>query len=239
MTIARRLILLTLLTGAVTVFAQPIDDAVMQDGDWVSYRDAYRLMIRFEKYGKPKHLIQQHYQVVPKDRNVSLDGVRLTLISSSTQLNLPLDAAGRAVFPFLKAAYDSNARLMLNRKGNQYALQPRVSIAPRADGVYDIADLHAACEQVLDYLRYVGTPAMQGKQCVGVRFSYARSASDPVVRFRAADQSMKQLAVEEGSAFPGTDAPVFKTVTYRFADFPGKGQLVTQGMPGTISALFD
>ena len=28
------------------------------DGDWVSYRDAYRAMVVFEKYGRPKHLIQ-------------------------------------------------------------------------------------------------------------------------------------------------------------------------------------
>jgi hypothetical protein len=212
-------------------------EAALQDGEWVSYRDAYKQMIRFEKYGKPKQLIQSHFQVAPKEKSSSLDGVRLTLAGSSTQLNLPLDAAGRAVFPFLKSAYDDNARLVLNRKPNQYVMRQRVSIVPRADGTYEVADLRAACEQVLDYLRHVGKPSLQEKKCAGVRFSFARQGADPVVRMRGAEHA-QPLAVEEGSAFPDDTGPVFRTVSYRFPDAAEKGQLVTQGTPVAIAAEF-
>ena len=233
MTFKRSFLIATLLLAAAC--ARAADEAALQEGDWVSYRDAYKQMIRFEKYGKPKQLIQSHYQVVPKDRNTSLDGVRLTLAGASSPLNLPLDAAGRAVFPFLKSAYDDNARLVLNRKGNQFVMQQRISIVPRADGSYEIADLRAACEQVLDYLRHIGKPAMQEKQCAGIRFSFARQGPDPVVRLKSAQQP---LAVEEGSAFPDDAGPVFKTVSYRFADAAEKGPLVTQGTPVAIAAEF-
>lgn len=237
MTIKRPVILAAMLLLLGAAGARAADEAALQDGDWVSYRDAYKQMIRFEKYGKPKHLIQSHYQVSPKDRNASLDGVRLTLAGSAMQLNLPLDAAGRAVFPFLKSAYDDNARLVLNRKGNRYVMQSRVSIVPRTDGIYDVAELRAACEQVLDYLRHVGKPSMQEKKCAGVRFSFARQGADPVVRMRGAEHA-PQFMVEEGSAFPDDPGPLFRTVSYRFADAPEKGQLLTQGAPVAIAAEF-
>ncbi|RYF05496.1 MAG: hypothetical protein EOO78_00995 [Oxalobacteraceae bacterium] len=43
---------LPLLLGAGQARAQ------LQDGEWASYRDAYRAMVVFEKYGGPKHLLQ-------------------------------------------------------------------------------------------------------------------------------------------------------------------------------------
>lgn len=237
MTIPRPLLFaMLLLLGTAGVRAA--DEPPVQDREWVSYRDAYRQMIRFEKYGKSKHLIQNHFQVSPKDRNATLEGVRLTLVGPSTQLNLPLDAAGRAVFPFLKSAYDDNARLLLNRKAGQYVLQPCVSIIPRADGSYEVTDLHAACEQALEYLRHVGKPSMQDKQCAGVRFAFAKSAADPVVRLREAGHAAAPLAVEDGSAFGDESGPAFRTVTYRFADGKDKGQLVTQGVPAAIAPVF-
>jgi hypothetical protein len=217
-----------LLTGAAGACADE-----MQDAEWMSYRDAYRQMIRFEKYGKPKHLIQQHLQVSPKDKSVSIEGVRLSLSGPSAQLTLPLDAAGRTVFPFLKSAYDDNARLVLNRKAGQYLMQARVSIVPRTDGSYEPADLRAACEQALDYLRHVGKPAMQEKKCAGVRFSYAKDAN-PVVKLRSAPAP---LHVEEGPAFADDAGPLFKTVTYRFAD-TDKSPLLTQGAPLAIAPEF-
>lgn len=201
----------------------------VQDGEWMSYRDAYRQMIRFEKYGKPKQLIQQHLQVSPKDKGVSLDGVQLTLSGPATQLNLPLDAAGRAVFPFLKSAFDDNARLLLNRKAGGFLLQPRISITPRADGTYDVADLRGACEQALEYLRHAGKP-VQDRKCAGVRFSFARNVAEPVVKLRGASAP---LPVEDGSAFPDETGNTFRTITYRFTEGE-KGTLTTQGTPVAI-----
>src|SRR6218665_2033994 len=110
-----------------------------QEAGWVSYRDAYRSMVLFAKYGKAKGFLQNHYQVTPRDPGASLDGLRLTLSGKTTQLSLPLDATGRTTFPLLKAAYDENAMLVLNRKISQFSFQPRLSIIPRLDGVYEAA----------------------------------------------------------------------------------------------------
>ena len=45
--------------AALLFMARPAMSQV-PDGQWVSYRDAYRAMVIFEKYGKAKHLIQNH-----------------------------------------------------------------------------------------------------------------------------------------------------------------------------------
>jgi hypothetical protein len=129
---------------AALLLAANVAVAEAPDGEWLSYRDAYRAMVVFEKYGGPKHLIQNHFQVMPRAKAVSTDGLRLSLIGKSTQLNLPLDPLGRAVFPLLKAAYDENAALVLNRKPGQFVLRPRVSVLVRPDGVYEAAELRAA-----------------------------------------------------------------------------------------------
>lgn len=207
------------------------------DGEWVSYRDAYRAMVVFEKYGRPKHLIQSHYQVMPREKGGSVEGLRLALVGKSTQLNLPLDATGRAVFPLLKAAYDDNAALVLNRKVSQYVLRPRVSVAVRPDGVYEAAELRAACDQALGFARYADASA-RSLTCAGVRFGFARAGAMPVVRVRSGEAS-SMLPVAEGSIFPDDRDDGFRTVLYRFGDTPARGQVLTQDAPLAIAPVFE
>ncbi len=212
------------------------------EGDWLSYRDAYRAMLWFEKYGKPKNLIQNRLQLIPKDPSGSLDGLRLSLVSQSTQLNLPLDATGRTMLPMLKAAYDENAELRLNRKVSHYRFQSRISIMVRADGVYETADLRAACEQVLAYQRSVES-SFQGKKCVGVRLAYSpknqTSTGEPVVELRNVNGNVSKLPVSEGGAFAGMADEDFQIINMSFSGSPDKSQLITRSMPLAISALFE
>jgi hypothetical protein len=207
------------------------------DGEWVSYRDAYRAMVVFEKYGRPKQLIQNHFQVMPKEKGVSTDGLRLSLNGKSMQLNLPLDATGRTVFPLLKAAYDENAALVLNRKVSQFVLRPRVSVVVRPDGVYEAADLRAACDQALNFARYADASA-RSLSCAGIRFGFARKGSAPVVRVRNGEAAAV-LPVLEGTLFSDDPDDGFRTVLYRFADTPAHGQVVTQEAPLAIAPVFE
>lgn len=207
-------------------------------GGWVSYRDAYRQMVVFEKYGKPKQLLQSTLQVAPRDKAAPLDGLRLTLSGKATQLNLPLDATGRAVFPLLKSAYDENAALVLNQDVAQYVFRPRISIAVRPDGVYEAAELRAACDQALAYQRYIAPASVAGKKCVGVRFAYPKEDANVVVRVRHGAQDTA-LRVESGAAFPGDVVDHFRIARYRFADAPAAGQVSTDHAPVSIAPVFE
>ncbi|PXX47716.1 hypothetical protein [Undibacterium pigrum] len=209
------------------------------DTEWISYRNAYRLMIQFEKYGKPKHLIQNHFQLVSKNGGPLPDNLQLNLVSKSMRLNLPLDAAGRASFPLLKSAYDENAELVLNQTAGQVNFQSRISIIARSDGVYEIADLRLACEQALAYVKSTGDARISARSCVGVRFSYAKNLQQAGIKFRGADMQMHALALQENSAFPDESNKAYKIANLRFADTAEKGQLLAQQAPIAIAPLFE
>jgi hypothetical protein len=206
------------------------------DADWIEYRTAYRQMIWFEKYGKPKQFLQNHFRIRPRDKSVSMDGLRLTLSSKTAHTVLTLDALGRAVFPFSKAAYDDNAELSVNRKAGQLKSGAWVSIVTRPDGVYAVADLRTACEQLLAYLRYSGEA--RDKRCAGVLLSYAREAAVQV-RYQGAGGAATPLQGSEGPAFPGDVAAGFHVFAYRFAAQPEGGQVITSGTPLAIAALLE
>jgi hypothetical protein len=206
-------------------------------GEWVSYRDAYRTMVVFEKYGGPKNLLQNLLEVQPKEHGASLDGVQLVLAGKANQLNLPLDPLGRAVFPLQKAAYDENAALMLNHKGLAFALRPQVTIAPRADGVYDTAELRAACAQALGFARYLDA-SQRGHQCVGVRFVFPKKA-DVGARLRHPDGSEQALAIASGAAFAGDADDGFPVLNYRFGTGGEHEQVMAFSAPLAIVPVFE
>ncbi|KAB8055430.1 hypothetical protein GCN78_00405 [Janthinobacterium rivuli] len=214
----------------------PAFACAQESSDWLAYRDAYRHMLWFEKYGKPKQLLQNHLRLRPRDAGVSMDGLRLSLHGKDAQLALPLDALGRAVFPFSKAAYDDNAELMWNRKPGQVMASAWVSIVARPDGVYATADLRAACEQLLAYLRYTG--GANDKRCAGVQFAYPRTEAAQV-RYQGGDGAALPLAAQEGPAFPGDAVSGFRVFAYRFNAHPQTGQVLTSGTPLAIAALLE
>jgi hypothetical protein len=206
-------------------------------GAWASYRDAYRAMVVFDKYGGPKNLLHSELEVQPAGHAASLDGLQLVLTGRSTQLMLPLDALGRTVFPLQKAAYDDNAALALNRKGVDFALRPRVTIALRADGVYEVADLAAACAQALGFARWVDA-AQRARQCVGVRFVFPKK-SDVGARLRHADGKELALTVTNGAAFAGDGEDGFPVVNLRFGAPGMQGQVTAYQAPLAIVPVFE
>jgi hypothetical protein len=204
-------------------------------GAWASYRDAYRAMVVFEKYGGPKNLLQSELEVQRSERGAAAgagEGLQLVLSGKATQLVLPL---GRTVFPLQKAAYDENAALVLSRKGVDFALRPRVTIAPRPDGLYEVAELREACAQALGFARWVD--ASQGaRQCAGVRFVYPRK-TDVGARLRRADGSELPLAVTNGAAFAGDLDDDFPVVNLRFS--AERGQVMAYHAPLAIVPVFE
>jgi len=212
----------TLLLTAGMAVAQP------SAGEWVNYRDAYRAMVVFDKYGGPKNLLHNHLQVRPREKGMLEQGVQLVMKGSTVQAGLALDALGRTALPLLKAAYDENAVLSPNRPLGGFTIRPRVSLALRADGAYDMTELRAACEQALGFARYADSSA-RGRECVGVRLVFPREGEAASVHLRLGG-SMVALAPTRGAAFAGDIDDDFPIVSYRFAQAPVKGaalQLIT------------
>lgn len=206
-------------------------------GEWVSYRDAYRAMVMFEKFGGPKNLLQNHLQVLPKERGTLGEGAQLSLTSKTVQTSVPLDATGRGVLPLLKAAYDENAILVPNRRLGGFTVRPRVSIALRADGAYEVAELRAACEQALGVQRYTD-PQARGRQCAGVKMVFPKKGMDASVRLRLPGGGEQALAMQRGPAFAGDLDDDFPQVVYRFGGAE-RAQVITYNVPLAIIPLFE
>lgn len=220
---------IALLLAAIPAAAQ------LRDGEWVSYRDAYRAMVRFEKFGGPKNLLLSRLQVLPGDRASFTEGAQLTLNGKSTQLNLPLDALGRTMLPLQKSFYDENAVLVQNRKGMPFTVRPQVTIALRPDGQYDSADLQAACVQALGFARYLD--ASQGAhQCAGVRFVFNKK-DQAGARLRRPDGQEQALPASAGTAFNGDADDGFPVVNWRFG--VERAQVITYNAPLAIVPLFE
>jgi hypothetical protein len=204
---------------------------------WWAYRDAYRVLVRFEKQSRPKHLIQQQLQVQALASGLATEGLRLTLSGPGTALELPLDGALQARVPLLKSAYDDNAALRLNRSADAFALRSRVSISPRADGQYPVDELRQACEQALDFLGQVDAERHRGKRCVGVSLAFARQ-SLPAVSLRRAGIS-NPLTPAAGPLYPGEPDRGYPVVQLRWADWADGVTLVAPLVPLVIAPLFD
>jgi hypothetical protein len=205
--------------------------------EWVSYRDVYRAMVPFEKYGGPKNLLQSQLQVQIGERGVLGEGVGLTLAGKGAPLNLPLDPLGRTVFPLQKAAYDDNAALVLSRKGVPFVLRPQVTIAPRADGQYDGAELRSACGQALGFAHYIDA-AQRTRQCAGVRFVFQKK-DGAGVRLRHADGAEQVLPTTPGPVFAGDGDEGFAGVVYRFGAVLEHVLVITTNAPLAIVPVFE
>ena len=207
----------------------PSMPAHAQAGDWVAYRDAYRAMVVFEKYGGPKSLLQQQLQVLPRTPVLDSAGLQLMVQGKTSQGHFPLDATLRTVFPLARAAWDDNATLQLNRPLGAFTVRPQVSLTLRPDNQYGSEELRRGCDQALAYARQLAL--FGARSCVGVRFVFSKgSATTPVLVAGA------RLPSAPGAPFAGDGDASFPVVTYRFAQ---PVQLVTASMPLAITPLFD
>ncbi|QOY95763.1 hypothetical protein IM543_07980 [Massilia sp. UMI-21] len=211
--------------------------------EWASYRDAYRSVVVFEKYGGPKSLLQNHVQLVPREPGAlraALDdaprmGLQLVLSGKTVQTSLALDPLGRGVLPLVKAAYDENAVLAPSRRIGPFSLRSRVTIAAQADNTYDSAELRAACEQALGFARHIDATA-RSRQCVGVRMVFPKKGVETSVKLRRAEGE-QPLPVAPGPAFGGDMDADFPSATYRFG--PERAQVITFSAPLAIVPLFE
>lgn len=232
--------------------------AAAEAGEWISYRDAYRAMLWFEKYGQPKHLIQAHFRLAQSAAMASGTlanatqvatalPAQLTLTGKSVRVNLLLDETGRTHLPMLKVAYDENAELQLPQKIPDLYFAAEISIVIRADGIYDLNDLRTACQQVLAYQNWRDATFLRGKKCSGVRFVYAKKNAPSTLALRKADPALSAaaaappaLSLSDGAAFwHASEAPVFRVANVMFAALPEKAQVLTPSAPLAISALFE
>ncbi len=216
-----------------------VEIVAKRDAEWASYRHAYKAANMFEKHTRTRPLIQAHMQIVPKREGLSVAGMRIQLAGETVTQDIAVDAIGRSTLPMLKAAYDEDAVLRLNRQKGNFRFTGRYSIRENDSGVYGAARLRAACEELIDAQRDSGSRIrLLGKKCAGVRFIFA-PASAPGVTFRDDKGTASSIAALDATPFDNTPMGMYKVVTYRFDAWPAQGEVVTAQRPLFIGTHYE
>ncbi len=241
---AAALLLATLLATATSTSAddgaQHVEITAKMDAEWASYRYAYEASVFTHKFLRKRPLIQTQMQLRPLDPATPVTGLKVTLAGAKTNLVLEADDMGLVDVPQLKQAYDEDAVLRLNRPKGLYKFSGRFSIKERDDGVYAIADLQDACEQLIGAQRESGYRLrLWGKKCVGVKFAYPVAASSVAVDVHAADDHVTPVAAVDGHPFEDDSMGTYKIVVVRFADWPKAGRVVARDKPLSIGTLYE
>ncbi len=217
-----------------------VEIVAKRDAEWASYRHAYKAAAKFASLTRSRPLIQAHMQIVPRRQGLPLDGLRIELAGETVRLDIAVDAIGRATLPMLKQAFDEDAVLRLNRQKDNYRFTGRYSIREKEDGVYNAAELRAACEQMIAAQREWGNLLrLMGKKCVGVRFVYPLASVGAVLTLR--DAAGNSAAIPAATAAPFDPVPMgaYKVVAYRFDAWPATGELVASQRPLLITTTYE
>lgn len=247
---SRLLFLAAALIPAASIAADPVPAPVesgpkivitaQRDAEWGSYRHAYKAASSFMVHTSTRPLIQAHMQIRPREPGVRLEGMQVQLAGETVKLDLPVDDIGRVSVPLMKAAYDEDAVLRLNRQKGYYRFSGRYTIKERDDGVYSAAMLREACEQLISAQRASGNwIRMIGQKCVGVTFIYPLADSGEGVVFRGADGKDSAIAAADAEPFDSGKIGVYKVARYRFDAWPAQGAIVAARPPLAIGTLYE
>jgi hypothetical protein len=216
-----------------------VEIVAKRDAEWASYRHGYKAASKFELITRSRPLIQAHMQIVPRRAGLALGGLKLQLAGETVALDIPVDAIGRATLPMLKKAYDEDAVLRLNRQQGNFRFSGRFSIREKDGGAYSVAELRAACDQLIDAQRESGNRfRLMGKKCAGVRFIYP-PASSVGLTFQETNGKTGLIAAVDAAPFDNVPVGLHKVALYRFDDWPAQGEIVAKQRPLFIGALYE
>jgi len=238
------LLLPTLLLPRAGAFAedetQHVEVVRALDAEWASYRYAYQAAGFVGKFLRKRPLIQAQMQLRPIDPTTPVTGLQVRLVGKTTNLVFDADDIGLVTVPQLKQAYDEDAVLRLNKPKGLYRFSGRYTIRQHDDGVYRLADLREACEQMISAQRESGYRVrLWGKKCVAVKFVYPATADRDSVDFRAADDRLTPIAPIDGKPFEDDSMGNYRIDVVRFSDWPADGRVITHAKPLAIGTLYE
>lgn len=211
-----------------------------RDPEWASYRRAYKAAAFFAPFVHDRPFIQAHLQIRPLAPTASLDGLRIHLAGAHTQMDIPVDPLGRVQIPMDKQAYEDDAVLSLNRQKGLYAFSGRYSIREREDGVYPVADLRTACEQLIDAQRDSGySLRLFRKRCAAAKLIYPLAGTAPDVVLRLADGRESPLQAVADTPFEDGSMGQYQVVKVGFAAVPAGAAVVARTRPLGIGTAYE
>ncbi len=206
--------------------------------EWISYRSAYKVMLQFEKYGKPKHLLQSHLQLL-NGQGQAVSETQFNLQAKTFQMNLQIDPLGRVRLPLLKTAYDENAELRL--AGPVQGLHLRLSLALSLpyDGHFELSQLKLACEQALNFYLSVNDKRALSKRCQAILLVYPANIKMPAPQLKNESGAITSLTAVEQASLLDQGLKGLSAYWVKFSNFHEKSQIISQQAPLAVLPHFE
>jgi hypothetical protein len=121
-----------------------------------------------------------------------------------------------------------------------YYFSGRFSIRERSDGVYPVAELHTACEQLIDAQRDSGySVRLFRKRCAAAKFIYPLAETAPDVVLHLADGHESPLPAAPGSPFEDGSMGQYQVVKIDFATVPAGATVLAHTAPLGIGTGYE
>ncbi|MBC3872681.1 hypothetical protein [Undibacterium flavidum] len=102
----------------------------------IAYREQHQLAPDSELY----------FILIPKSKNVAVQGLTMRLASDETSVNIPIDAGGKFQLPLIELKKDDEYDLILNKPKGQFYIKPYVKSANLPDDAKRLGDLRLECQ---------------------------------------------------------------------------------------------
>jgi hypothetical protein len=87
-----------------------------------------------------------YFILIPKSKNVSVEGLTMRLTSDETSINIPIDASGKFQLPLIELKTEDEYDLILNKPKGQFVIKPWVKSANLADDTKRLGDIRLECQ---------------------------------------------------------------------------------------------
>ena len=84
--------------------------------------------------------------LIPKSKNLGLDGITMRLASDESSIAIPIDTKGKFQLPDITLQRDDEYDLILNKPKGQFYFKPYVKSENLADNVKRLGDLRLECQ---------------------------------------------------------------------------------------------
>ncbi|MBC3833230.1 hypothetical protein H8K33_17100 [Undibacterium amnicola] len=111
-----------------------------------SYAQMQKGLKAYAEYNTLAPNSELFFILIPKSKNMGLEGVTMRLASDERSINIPIDANGKFQLPDIALQHEDEYDLILNKPKGQFYFKPYVKSANLPDDAKRLGDIRLECQ---------------------------------------------------------------------------------------------
>lgn len=111
-----------------------------------SYSQMQKGLKAYAEYKKLAPNSELYFILIPKSKDISMEGLTMRLANDDSSVNIPIDANGKFQLPDIELKHEDEYDLILNKLKGQFYFVAHVKSAGLADDVKRMGDLRLECQ---------------------------------------------------------------------------------------------